>query len=79
MRLIIALVEIFGKHIIVDAFSCIYFMSILKEKWLYFHIEIMISAAHVHAREPVPQREIWKKYAIWCVLYMVYIFDQILH
>ena len=51
----------------------VYFDSILNEKWL-FHIEIMISAAHLLGAGPyVPQRENLEKNMQLAMCFLVYI------
>ena len=66
MRLVIAPGIVFGKHVIIDAFQCIFW---LHSKWKNgsFHIEIMISAAHM-LWGMLPCEKILEKCAIWCVL-----------
>ena len=46
----------------------VYFDCILNERMVSFHIEIMISAAHMLARGMLPCEKFLKKCAIWCVL-----------
>ena len=51
MRLVIALGNFLGKHLIIDAFS-VYFDSILNEKWLFSNRNNDISCTPARGHVP---------------------------